>query len=1254
MAPVTIKWGYCFNGARDKTWNLRPQRLEEADPPTAKLAYTNWKVLVKGGGNERLEQFGTIYPKREWRCLTGTIRQGCWYGLTGSTDAPLVFSRWQAGSVSQSQIELQDISETGFSIPVRNSYTQRFNRTSDGQFDVNAWKDGDVTFQRVLQRVEKVVTATASDAQRRTLGELVTLKTQYLSKAHAPLRGNRRKLDFYVFGDNLWGKHQFHMPFTHGLEISKLWYVCSVIGSGPPRIVLDGKLCTRGTGRVDGLKFDLIVWDHATPGRKTLTLNGQQIPFNLDIKGYPTPPEQALPKFLVTPLDNQLRPYSQLVNSEIPRDYRYPYRRDGTRTGGLDRRVLVIHGKELPSIDDMCLESQDGAISYTPLALPDALKARLHQLAHTMRGTSMPDGEEAIIVRANLKRNVQPGRKTIKVEARSAPWRLTFADQRGVIRFFRAGQTPASTEDQLFYSGEVIKAGIMSLSDGIPLHGQRLILSAKAVPIDGFSGPLPPPRPLGELTLQPVPFGSDTSLMRNNTAESAPLLLKIERFDATAQSMQGGALQPRGNEILITVRPGEILQAKIADPYTFGAMPTSARVELEPESIGIWQRTLNDLKDQCNASGDPAADDFEGQPSTVISNIMFTQGGRRRIEVSNGNHAALIILRYEIVLASARANEAFEARYIDVPDPLAAAAQFLEDAKQNPSSSRQSFWKSREAEFSIGIFPKVEFRRTLSRFLQPGSVETLAETLGESLEATRVILNKEIKRHIKLQYDATELAIERAESTSACKVDDLLLIAGNRSSHIVNAILPRLVVRRAGRWEPDYTARSHVRSVYILGNAVKDQSTYAALDDAVAASALGLAGSAISSAASLSAYMTSGTGFAANAARLTLALDAADIGLFGTRSVMADVNNRGDYTMMMGLEPVLGTGAVDDARARVGNPWMTLIGIVAPAASARESLRGLRDIRNINRGRSIVRANGGLQSLDGLDDADLAGVIAYHSHLQRARLSGQSSDVVYDQARLNTLFASSERIAQAPEAAAALNAMNGRPEPTIPTDLDAPAGPSTGGTPSSDPAPPSAADASTAGTSSPDASSPPPVPDDGFSAPPTGQCESTDPAALRSQIADFNPEATLAVPPRQPGPDLDETIAVVRRPVPDDADLMDTIVSNPNSTDPSEIGTVVLPPRQPAVTPKPVRARNREPVDIFGNPYGMRIKDRGITQEQLDAIRRKIARGEKVTEADLLDHIDAQGVKRVETWRKNRLEKKAEQKARAAENKGSE
>jgi hypothetical protein len=709
--------------------------------------------------------------------------------------------------------------------------------------------------------------------------------------------------------------------------------------------------------------------------------------------------------YTTTLLDDQLGQRGEdAVVTSLDNNYIYPFSADGKPTIGTKTRLLVVTGKNLPSSVQADFSSDDKSIDYKVMTIPPAQLETYRLNAHKLGKTKPVAGEKAILVQATLKKDIRPGSKTFKLNDVSASWDLAFRDQFGVIRFLRTGATANDPEENLFYPGETVRIGLKAFKRGFPAGKQKIKIEAVTPPTDSAKSGVKR-RLIDTVEVKRLP-GPE------NLAASKPLVFDIRRDTETRK------VDPKSK--IIVLQQGEFLLATPADPLSFFAVPPGAiaRFRSEPQNSALWQEALNRVRRCPGVTGDSTKSEFVGKSSKVMSRTILTQLKNRNVTIRNGDHAALILIRDKqqpLVLAE---NQKLKP-YIFASNPRRMALRYHSEARNRGGAQNNAFWKYRKGHFKMDP-PKGASGPV------PGDTGVRPVPLGETLDLAaftkksqyrkRVFavdaVAEQVARQLKAQYEDTLAAVERAKNARDCNIEELLVIAGQKSERAVAAIMPNLMVKEGKGWRANTTARAYLRSAYLAGNDARALDELSKIDDAYKSMAIALVAAPV---AALGAYAGAASGgwaaFAGSAAaKLGLAADAIDLLYFGKKGVESYLQAEKDYYTALGLSPILGGDVVAEAEAKRESGAMAVLGVLSPGIGSLSALRSIRDLRRVEKGRRLLRQKGGLKNLDDLDEAQRLDVDAYRNYLKEAegsRTSWLLGKEKTDQTLLDDLFAKS-------------------------------------------------------------------------------------------------------------------------------------------------------------------------------------------------------------------------------------------------------
>lgn len=1011
-APFTMQWGYCDKGELTRSWQVTPKPEPETENPTVATNspfFGNWRV--RWLDTEEPEAIVSVYRKYEWDCIN---REDSWCQRRTAPDAVIITTAGQdaraAGYDGRPKVDYTTIAGGEMTINWSYGHIAYWGATSkvrlrSGDSALGEWETNHNTGQEVWTRVRSRVNYAEAHKQlgdgrvvkeRKPIGAPVTVYTEYAGPV-ASMRGNRPQAYFDIYGENLWGEHEYFLPRQTGVEITSVHYICA---DGTTQSFFYGNTTCMDVGGVVGRRFNLVIWYDAAPGIKVVRFNDQLIPFKLEVAGYPEPvvvePEEPELTRVVL-LDDQVS-QRQAEGAEV-KDYTYPYTENGEPRSGLATRMLAVVGKNLALHGGPHFSSADPAISYQRLQLPENIQGAVRRAAEELSGAAIADDEEVMLVRADLKPGVRQGIKAIYLNGERDDWSLLFANPFGALQFLREGTTLNDSRENVVYFGETIRVGAKALDRDTPIDGLQIVLEAEVYPALQTQA-RNPSRRIGRFPLAASDDGGPT----DNFAVSRRFLVHKQGADDNPAPEEG--------ETAIVIRENERIVARMADRFSLVTVPPaiSAPVLSGPKRGELWQSALD--KVAVCVGGDSKSESFPSETSAVfedwllteaVANMFSERDGTRRTRVTKGDHAALILIRDELLPLVEAANERL-VQYTGSGQAGETKAQsFYTQARANPKSRQNTFWTARkepavwteivESTQASGQPTLVSRGIYLQQMLDFSKFQKLIQDRRKSsppnIRDTQDRINKIVSKHIDMQHQETIGAIGRAIDAGNCKVEELLVIAGQPVEPAIASLMPDLVKQENGRWRPDNEARSYVRSVHILGAEVRAMKKYGQIDDAYKAMGVALvaapaafAGSAIAAGGSTGAIV-GGAAFTG----LAVGADIFDMAYFGRKGLEEYLSGEQDYLTAMGLSPVLSKEVIEEARANRGSAFAAALGLVAPGLSGGGGLSALDDIRRVANGRALARSGRDLSSLDELSETERVDLLAYHKHLNESAAS---------------------------------------------------------------------------------------------------------------------------------------------------------------------------------------------------------------------------------------------------------------------------
>lgn len=733
----------------------------------------------------------------------------------------------------------------------------------------------------------------------------------------------------------------------------------------------------------------------------------------------------------------------------------YPFDFEGADAGEnvIKTRRLIVQGDNLGRIAEagVPLGSDDASIGYafdpnglrdddpglilvravTRGALANAmaqqrpdprLVARLQE-----RLAALQELDRLHLVEASLKPGVTPGFKRLSLGRTRGRWPLIFADQGAALRFARHDDQAREDSAAVFYPGDIGAVDIVFETD-LPVEslGVRLMRRPAGDPGDGSAEP----DRIGHVLL---------AKRLDELQAQGKAVFRTEPIHFLSASAPELAPPPDPEAYVMQVENGDVIGARLLDPAEAAARPglVTARIAAATEDLGeLWKSALRRVAicEGESFDGDPLyaletstrfSEIAVGELVRYISPIAFIAAElsdaeksdldfNPSVDVYKGDHAAAILIRDELVKLmadpkivgpiTALANndngeiQALRARALlngPESEPLVRFGSAV--WKRKPFWQQPTIGKALNALFGSGGpaskdgggLVKVELAETLDiKTLAARFDVTETEAEAWAIEATRGAA--------KRQLTNLEKAIGRAADAGDCNLEELLVVAGQKSDAAVERIVPRLLKRvtlpgppQRSHWQPDKLARGYVERLHMAGAAVRALDQYGAIDDAYKAMAVAVA--TAGAAAAATAVLSGG---AAVGAGLLIAGDAADAAYFGVKGLERAIQSEAFYDYAQGASLVLGDEILIEAESQRESVGMAMIGLLAPGLSAGVGVKDLRHFKNIDDGKALLKAKGVgvLDELDGLTDAERTQLAAYYADLadktSRSGLSG--------------------------------------------------------------------------------------------------------------------------------------------------------------------------------------------------------------------------------------------------------------------------
>ncbi len=664
----------------------------------------------------------------------------------------------------------------------------------------------------------------------------------------------------------------------------------------------------------------------------------------------------------------------------------YPFTPDMTERGDPQarQRTLLVIGDHLPEMSDqVALASQSDAITYAAnfksgMDRDQAITETLARVEYTPAADA-----DMLLVTAQLEPGVTGGQKALTVNGAQGTWNLLFSD--GFARFsFARGEGEAS---DVFYEGDIGYVELHLVED-IPIG---------AIELELFVGR---DRPMSAGVVLARRTEDQGDEVREGVRYRSDPIHFYSRTDQTLTP-------PEDRDALrVGVTERTIVRAVPTDPTQIVTVPrlAEAKIEKYPLAMGeVWRRALDRVAD-CSKTTVDDHQAFQNQPFGSVDNFIvwdqaeeaykFVTGkgeegaggfGSRSIQIENGDMAAAILIRDELVSGSLGVIGDLRRQASD-PELMRAARK---RARDDPAIAENLFWSTSSAPFLIErtFLPDTNMDYTLDYSLD---VEWIAERHDISIDEATAWAEQRTTEAALAYIDQIQSSMSTALDAGDCEIDALFEAAGHRAPTLVNAILPRLMKFQRdperpanGHWVPDRIAQGYVKGLHSKVGSVRALEDYAEADTRVVTTAIAAATGAFGLGAQ--ALRMGAVGFWAMITEVGIEL--------GLGLVDAYDYYQGEryFEYAKGAAPASGEDIYYQADAERGSLIATGVGLIMPALSGASATQGLRHFKTVRRGKELLDNNPGVLSrLEELSDAEREGLAAYYTNLMhhsKSRLS---------------------------------------------------------------------------------------------------------------------------------------------------------------------------------------------------------------------------------------------------------------------------
>jgi hypothetical protein len=654
--------------------------------------------------------------------------------------------------------------------------------------------------------------------------------------------------------------------------------------------------------------------------------------------------------------------------------------------GSSPERTLFIFGQHLPTSrgDAVVFKSLTEGVSYHTYEFPGEKPAKLVEDAwrkaaavprrpRTVEGapqeaidakpvkeTARQADDVGIFVTARFVKGTEPGVKAFTLNSVPDIWLLDFVDARGRAYFVDTPPLDGAPTD-IFKSSD---AGFLELELEAPIpYKAPLVFSMSK---DGKAA--------GEVPLALL-TGEASDGREGRVYRSPPLHFFRSDLESWAPPDEAGAIKFDVAPLPDIPDPKQDnhFTATWTEPLRL-SVPKPAEMRIIDEDDDtmseLWRKALERAA-ACYGGKikvDPRATSQENS-NFILTELWSFRGPFKKANITIGDHAAGILIRDEFVQFS----RALAQSYTDTAGYDSDLDKFIEDGVASAGRS-DPLWKVMTNKVGAEEY-------TAEQML---AIDRLASSRNTSREDAIGFRREQVRTMLRGYVNSVLAAIARATDARDCKVDELLVIAGQPAPMIVARILPRLVSRKeeGGRtfWEPDMVARAYVRTLYIKGAELRALSEYAAIDDTYKALALAAVGGGV-------AALASRLGYLGVAAYATVTADAIDVAYYGAKGVLDYQKAEEFYDYAKGASAAFGADFYEEAAAQRHSALGAAAGVLLPGLGvAAGALGDLRHLARAERGAEIARRFGTVDaaSLARLSDAERLDLLAYVAEIKEA------------------------------------------------------------------------------------------------------------------------------------------------------------------------------------------------------------------------------------------------------------------------------
>ncbi len=658
------------------------------------------------------------------------------------------------------------------------------------------------------------------------------------------------------------------------------------------------------------------------------------------------------------------------------------------------------------------------------------------------RKEALNDPDKLAYVDVSLQSGVLPGTHTINVGEKNGDWQLRFAGQEAFIQFSRLDDQIRTDSEVTFYPGDAAVVYI-GFKGTVPLQNIALRLNVLETP-----------------TRTGQQFSLSASRLPAEET-NGEVIFRSEPIHFISPEARGYGAPANREALILPVATGDVIAARPADT-AIRSNPAMVTTVISGVSEKLGKTWHDALKEVSACTGQP----FNGDPKFALQkNASFSrvvigelarfvnpiawawaeyndaEDGRLRfnpsVDAYNGDHAAAILIRNEMVelMASPDIVEPLSA----LADNDAGAIQAMRERARVNGVETEAFMANNKIKISAKPFLDRESTTMIDRLAYisggPHPPEPVVEVpMGETLDAAATarrfhytdaeiepLLVRLTQEAAKEQLTDLTKAIGRAQRAGNCNVEELMVVAGQKSDPAVAKIIPQLVIKRTvpavpgtaeapgqperSYWQADKLARGFVERLHITGAAVRALDQYGAIDDAYKVMTI----TAVTAGAAF-AVSAAGSSAAASAiaAGMMLGVDALDAAYYGNIGLQRALDSEAFYDYAHGAALVLGDDILKNAEENRESVSMAMLGMIAPGVGMAMGGRELRHFMNLRRGRALVSKYGS-SVLDNLDDLTPAQRRDLRAFIEESTAKLETSGArLMDEEELNALIAAKQ------------------------------------------------------------------------------------------------------------------------------------------------------------------------------------------------------------------------------------------------------